>query len=1323
MKKFGRYRKLTALVLSAVMIFSLLPGVVIAEGTNAPLSMALVIDNSFAAYEYNTIGDNSWLDAYAGLMEQAPEGSEFAIVTPDGTASLTGLAAEQEALYNVPLFTSTEASAASLLTEAAQALSGSSGQKMVVLSTASCYNNSELQSQIGTLAAQGIDVRVVAFEKDAQRIAAVEAAYGNVVVCRDVRELPLLLGDWYAELAELPAAPVMQPNSAANSSGKIYNSSFRTNKHEYKFLPVEFPTGVQEADKLRIKNGIALSELLNIYYFLPSWATSDSGGYQITDGTTCQWIGKGNLYNAFQTLSDAQSLIDFWGNQAEQLLQSGDYILSYDKYSSEDMMKVIAENIKRRMPVLAFTDADAYLIYSYDESTGKLGLFGTDGNKTDGYLQNYDFTIVDTGKYFNLLRSGRYISDEQSGNANTKTVTISLPDGYTDDSVQSYKKTEYGYEAMAYTGFANGAVSYQAGQDAEFVVSVRTVFDGITPNCYNATRNYIIKIYPDVTDGQWFAGYVFDMSNKGYLIGSTGDDGVVRFLPDDFITIAEFLTVIYRAADIANIEPYTAQMANHALGERWIDSDQYRQVLYGINSQPVPEGEQIRPIRREEAADILWKAFRSDECRVPHQLYEYDLNTTEYRKEAWNAYTDKGNFSNSGYMDSFHQLFLNGVLAGNDAQTLDPGGNLTRAETCKIVSKALYSLSEIGTTLDPVWDESNIETLTLGEAKSGNLSDYGGKNYRFNADKAGYYMVSTSAEKYALYNAGGTRMEPVAEKDGKDVYMVTSAQEMRLYTAGASNASVTTLAEHAPSGYIAPVEVVFDHGIDENGYGADGKKHFYIYDDHPEHIRACDLLDPDAQYPKRLLMHSYNLEPGIYTVFAYHHVNADLFGTDIYFDSVFYNNEGVGGDVKINKLGFHTGGETSDWDAAWSSWYDYQAGASKVPPGYTNEQYIASDPLWLSDIVGRNNTINYYDEEGRYQSGLIHLLMEFEVTGGSVNFATVAYRDKAAAKSNFGAYGNGIESVFEDLDTVVKGKGGTAQTIVAEPMDYIIDDTIQAGSGNNLLPFSITNIINTNKVQNFFTTNYGPLNDNNRWTLPQSAVIPLEYEGVGVTRSGLAESGYQPSRTWYLDATHTKFVANETAIPTDFQPYDLSYATVDLQPYFGDQTSFGPNENLQDEWISAFGDIEPEWKQSALFQYLGGVQREDGSQHWGVVNCPASFEITHEFTVNVQNQSSEAKEFSYVIQGTKTYTAYEVYDENGTLQASGDRQYEEPLGNNNLSYEIFHYSMPPGQKTTFKIRFTMITGCNPAVNHAFFINPTEEQKNAPLMRGDNVNYN
>lgn len=693
MMKTNFSSKLLAFALCVVLAAGLIPatGLALDSTSNAPLSMALVIDNSFAAYEYNTIGDNSWLDAYAGLMEQAPEGSEFAIVTPDGTASLTGLDAAQEALYNIPLFTSTEASAASLLTEAAQALSGSSGQKMVVLSTASCYNNSELQSQIGTLASQGIDVRVVAFEKDAQRIAAVEAAYENVIVCRDVRELPILLGDWYAELAELPAAPVMQPNSAANSSGKTYNSSFRTNKHEYNFL-----TTLTENLSPQQKRGIVLSELLNIYYFLPSWATSDSGGYQITDGTTCQWIGKGNLFNAFQTFSDAQSLIDFWGNQAQQLLQS-DCAVAYDPDKPNDMRDIVMENLKRRMPVLAFTSDDAYLIYSCDED-GKLGLFGTNGKKTDGYLQNYNFTIIDTGKYFNILRSGMYLSDEQSGSANTKTVTISLPDGYTNaaESVYSYKKTENGtYETMAYTSFANGAVTYQAGQDAEFVVGVRVMYNGITPNCYNATRNYIIKIYPDVSDGQWFASYVFDLSNKGFLVGGE-NNGVFGFWPDDPITIGEFLTVLYRAADVSAeiynsqtgeteaVVPYDKTMADHALQEQWISSEQHEELVYELP----PDQHQGRAITREEAADILWKVFRSDECRVPHQLYEYDL-TSDFRAEAWAKYADKDNFSSGSYQDSFHQLFLNGVIAGcadygeNEEDMLLPQETITRAETCK----------------------------------------------------------------------------------------------------------------------------------------------------------------------------------------------------------------------------------------------------------------------------------------------------------------------------------------------------------------------------------------------------------------------------------------------------------------------------------------------------------------------------------------------------------------------------------------------------------------------------------------------------------------
>ncbi len=92
MKKTNFSSKLLAVALCVVLAAGLIPatGFALDSTSNAPLSMALVLDNSFAAYEYNTIGDNSWLDAYAGLMEQTPEGSEFAIVTPDGATSLVG---------------------------------------------------------------------------------------------------------------------------------------------------------------------------------------------------------------------------------------------------------------------------------------------------------------------------------------------------------------------------------------------------------------------------------------------------------------------------------------------------------------------------------------------------------------------------------------------------------------------------------------------------------------------------------------------------------------------------------------------------------------------------------------------------------------------------------------------------------------------------------------------------------------------------------------------------------------------------------------------------------------------------------------------------------------------------------------------------------------------------------------------------------------------------------------------------------------------------------------------------------------------------------
>lgn len=948
----------------------------------------------------------------------------------------------------------------------------------------------------------------------------------------------------------------------------------------------------------------------------------------------------------------ARELFNFWGAQASQLFQS-EYALSNAVGLSDIMKAAIKENLKRRMPVLLQTAEDTYIVFSCNESGDRLSVYGTNGTRNDNWnLGNYEgkVSIIDTGRYFNLLRSGMYISDEQSGNANTKTVSVSLPDGYTDadKSVQSYKKVENAYEAMAYTGFANGAVTYQAGQDTEFVVSVRTLFNGITPNCYNATRNYIIKIYPDVSDRQWFAGYVFDMSNRGILVGSEGNDGVVRFLPDDEITLGEFLTVIYRAADIANIQPYSSAMANHALQEQWISSEQHGELVYELP----PDQHQGRSITRQEAADILWKVFRSDECRTPHQLYEYDL-TTEYRRTAWDNYTDK-NFSNSSYRDSFRQLFLNGVIAGNDAQTLDPAGNLTRAQTCKIVSKALYSLAEIGTTLDPVWDESNVETLTLGVEANGTLSSYGGKNYRLNAGQAGYYTVSTTADKYALCNAGGTKMEPVDQKDSKDVYMVTGAQELRLYVSGESGAPVTTTVEKL-EGYIAAEKLEFVKDT-----GTANKPHYYLFDDNIEFITLDHVADNgDAS---TTIAHFGDLGVGTYTFFGYHNRNATFTGSNLYYDPVFWNPEGTNGNVKITKVGADP--VSWNWNQVWADFSRediyaekfYVKGRPIIEQSYPPcpENYIslpwdfsigANTKTWFSQFLSLGQIAE--------MQGACWIIMEFEVTSGTVNFDTVAYQN-AGEKNNINMTAIKKGNYVDDIgNPTIKGKSNYGPA-VSTALNYVIDDTIPDAT---VLPVKVVNQFHPEGHRNdfnIFTTRVnsyggeGKAGTQGNWeTADDSGMLPFVYndnDGIG--------------KTWLFDPTHD-FLTGEV------------FPTPPTSP-------------------------------------VSGVNRS----HLG------NYGVTEKYKINIHNSSGQDKLFSYRIeaQGFYVYKVNVAYDgvrqtgENYNKQLFRYAYMDQYDKHGNLldvsisTYEYIDIPLPAGKTTEIELDMTLTTGCNMTAHNSLVIN-------------------
>lgn len=130
------------------------------------------------------------------------------------------------------------------------------------------------------------------------------------------------------------------------------------------------------------------------------------------------------------------------------------------------------------------------------------------------------------------MRSGAYISDDhKGGSSGGKEVKLTLPPNYkngTDTDYLQCLKTTNSSASVTFLGLTGSTARYWAQPNVEFVVGVKVQYNGIKPNCYNATRNYIIKVYPDVDSSDWYADYVFDLTNKGLILGGE-NNGVFGF--------------------------------------------------------------------------------------------------------------------------------------------------------------------------------------------------------------------------------------------------------------------------------------------------------------------------------------------------------------------------------------------------------------------------------------------------------------------------------------------------------------------------------------------------------------------------------------------------------------------------------------------------------------------------------------------------------------------------------------------------------------------------------------------------------------------------
>lgn len=269
-----------------------------------------------------------------------------------------------------------------------------------------------------------------------------------------------------------------------------------------------------------------------------------------------------------------------------------------------------------------------------------------------------------------------------------------------------------------------------------------------------------------------------------------------------------------------------------------------------------------------------------------------------------------------------------------------------------------------------------------------------------------------------------------------------------------------------------------------------GNPYYYIYIDAPEHITTIDTLNADSTNTLAMFK---DLQPGTYTVFEYHHkaikdavgVDGYPFSSDIklFYNAVFYNdNVDNLSNLKINKFGLSYYGAAHDWDITrtWT-WYNEAYSTDNI-----DEIVQSSNKLWVSDFDSVEDDILLSDNDNM---GYMWLMMEFEVTSGTVNFATMAQ----ANDSDFTSENtSNLKASFSDRAAqVIKGKGEFAQTIESSVMEYYIDDSV---SDKTNLAFSMNTVVpNNDAISYSFATNASPLYYATRLNTPLSSSLGLEY--------------------------------------------------------------------------------------------------------------------------------------------------------------------------------------------------------------------------------------
>lgn len=1245
---------------------------------------------------------------------------------------------------------SEQAAASALLEKWSALLKNSNGRnKLAVLFVNQSIEASALARAVSNMREQGTAVVVLALGTEGAGNPLLEQIPG-VYPVHSMLDLRLKISDIYQTFSELKERGAV-PELSARTLPSVDNRypSFKSDlKGKYIFGTNENVSGV--------RFGVSMASILNIYGCLPAMAVRGGDSYDLfSDGPTAYSLMKGNAADMAGTAVD--EMFEFYEAMQSAMESDAAGVVKSGKVHDDAVKAVILKNLKRRFPVLLVRNGSAAVITGYTQENGSeiFDLYTYGQGAQEGIsLTNDSCWVLDTFAYLLEIAKKFSVSDvidpQESFYAN---IRFTYPPGYDSNKIKAFQYEAGGsLEAQEITFDTNTNIAkIESPADGSCIlVGLETTYAGILPNLYGANKLYQVIQYEDLQEAiadPWYYLYLFQATNRGIINGDIDETGTVNFNPQGNVTRAEFLKMVIEAAGISTggvidrpDEHWAKNYLDYALKIKLIDQTQYQD----------PDAN----LPRCEAAYILSAMFidQAIALQAPSLIYKYHTGIFTPKNVAWlegSAFADQGasNFYNAAEV---YQMYMNGVMEGDENRYFHPIADITRAEICKAVMKCMFDLSADIKAANVVFDGySNFTEFDNEYTKPAD----GWKDYHFNAERSGYYFVGVKGGAMTAQvdecsgggTGGGLRYSRLTDDftetyqsfgEGVPDYITNNMVKngysyKRFYLEKGTSFRVSGLqGNHTAFQVLAPKDG--DIAFRPTGGGK------FIFSNNIEGIDKASTADNGDN--SHMIMQVKNLQPDYYTFMAWHKNEAwdgldgvkPINGKDVYVDVQFRAN--IETTIRFTGVGIQIpqqNPESSEmiFQNEWTStqaFANYKkttiGGREKYgnneaqPVKYCGEAYQNFDvavtlrpgeSVWLRDL--------YNDYIGGIYPALlcslqnpIYIIMDFEVVSGNVDFNEMAYADKSNIVDFYSSDFSGAVAPYR-WDTMTKGVADTKPEVVAE-VNYKFGETSQG-----ILPTRLFNSYNPcGKEAEFWFTHLNPQNDPyahpfkrgdnlyaTRDISAESDIVNMKYKDSSKIEAyetyGDIPNG-EKADTWYFDVYHILCKDPQYQLINDPDNFDMDTLTEAPEAVPG----FQPN------------DLLPRLDTGVRF---GEIVEIDGIKY---IRTPSSFKLsggggnysvatTYDF--KFENTSDVVKRVDFHLFSWQNNVIRTENLQTGEVQlfSMGERvnvnttTSDEALEKDeNLDYVVSSMIVPPG-KSEYKVSVILVTANQAGMKQYFTV--------------------